>query len=84
MKEILRTSKAPIFKVPLSQGTKFGNRVFPSGMVGASPDTLEVVGGFEEQTRKVMENLLYVSDEGGMSPQDFIKCTPISKIQSKK
>ena len=79
MREIIRTSKAPIFDVPLSQGIRFGNRVFPSGMVGARPDTVEAVEGFEAQVHQVMQNLMNVAKVGGMNPQDFVKCTAFLK-----
>ncbi len=79
MREILTTSSAPIFNVPLSQGVKFGNRVFPSGMVGAKSETSEAVEGFEAQTRQVMENLMTVAKLGGMRPKDFVKCTAFLK-----
>lgn len=79
MRKILRTSKAPIFDVPLTQGTTFENRVFPSGMVGARPDTVEVVEGFEAEVRQVMQNLMNVARVGGMRPQDFVKCTAFLK-----
>lgn len=79
MREIIRTSRAPIFDVPLVQGTKFGNRVFPSGMVGVEPKNMEELEDFKAQTRQVMENLMNVAKAGGMGPKDFVKCTAFLK-----
>lgn len=75
MRKIVKTSKAPIFDVPLVQGTTFGDRVFTAGMVGCDAKTMRRGTTFEEQTRLVMDNLINTSRVAGMEPDEIIKCT---------
>jgi 2-iminobutanoate/2-iminopropanoate deaminase len=79
MREIIRTHLAPVFALPLSQGIKFGQRVFPSGMVGVKPGSQEEILDFPAQVRQVMDNLLSVASAGGMEPEDFVKCSVFLK-----
>ncbi len=67
MKEKIFTPEAPIPVGPYSQAVKFGNLVFVSGQVALNPETKQVEGDIEQQTRAVLTNLgkiLNAADSG--------------------
>ncbi len=74
MKKILFTENAPSFDLSIPQGTKYGNRVFVSGMFGVDPATLNPPAGFEEEAALAMDHFMAVADAGGMGPNDILKC----------
>ena len=72
----ITTDLAPKSGSPLSQAIRFGDLLFASGQVGASPENGEMVtGGIREQTVRVMNNLKAVLEAGGSSLGDVLKTT---------
>lgn len=74
MKEVF-TNKAPEAIGPYSQAIIAGDFLYASGSIGIDPQSGEVVGGIEEQTKQVMENLREVLKEGGASFSQVVKFT---------
>lgn len=72
-KEIIRTASAPRFPVPLVQGVKVGNFIYPSGQVPAKPEDSWPVEGFENQIRQALDNLISVVEAAGGKKEDLIK-----------
>lgn len=76
MKKIVFTDKAPKPVGPYSQGVKAGNFLFVAGQIPIDPDTGEIVkGDFEEQVRRVMENIRAVVEAAGGSMESIVKVT---------
>ena len=76
MKEIIRTERAPIPKVPISQAVKAGGMVYCSGFVPADPATGKLVkGDIEVQTDRVFQNLKAVLEAAGSSFDKVVKAT---------
>ena len=60
----------PIF----SQAIKYGGMVYVSGNVGMDYPTMKLAdGGIMEQTRKTIENMKLVLEEGGSSLDNLVK-----------
>ena len=60
----------PIF----SQAIKYGGMVYVSGNVGMDYPTMKLAdGGIMEQTRKTIENMKLVLEEGGSSLENLVK-----------
>lgn len=74
MKEVF-TNKAPEAIGPYSQAIIAGDFIYASGSIGIDPASGEVVGGIEEQTKQVMENLREVLKEGGATFAQVVKFT---------
>jgi 2-iminobutanoate/2-iminopropanoate deaminase len=75
-KQVVRTDKAPIPKVPISQAIKAGGMIYCSGFVSADPTTGKLVeGDIEVQTVRVMENLKEVLEAAGSSLEKTVKTT---------
>ena len=75
-KQVVRTDKAPMPKVPISQAIKAGGMIYCSGFVPADPTTGTLVDGdIEVQTVRVMENLKAVLEAGGSSLEKTVKTT---------
>jgi len=75
-KEIIRTERAPIPKVPISQAVKAGGMVYCSGFVSAEPATGKLVeGDIEVQTDRVFQNLKAVLEATGSSLEKVVKAT---------
>ena len=61
---------------PYCHAMKSGNLVFCSGQTPLDPKTMELVGAtIEEQTKRVLENLMIVLSDIGLSLQNIIKTT---------
>jgi len=76
VKKIVFTDKAPKPVGPYSQGVKAGNFLFVAGQIPIDPDTGEIVkGDFEEQVRRVMENIRAVVEAAGGSMESIVKVT---------
>ena len=61
---------------PYCHAMKSGNLVFCSGQTPLDPKTMKLVGTtIEEQTKRVLENLLIVLSSIGLSLQKVIKTT---------
>lgn len=75
-KEIIRTERAPIPKVPISQAVKAGGMVYCSGFVPTDPATGKLVeGDIEVQTDRVFQNLKAVLEAAGSSLEKVVKAT---------
>jgi 2-iminobutanoate/2-iminopropanoate deaminase len=75
-KQVVRTDKAPMPKVPISQAIKAGGMIYCSGFVPADPTTGTLVeGDIELQTARVMENLKAVLEAAGSSLAKAVKTT---------
>ncbi|MFE4429270.1 RidA family protein [Peribacillus butanolivorans] len=75
LKETIMTKEAPKAIGPYSQAIKVGNVVYTSGQLPIYPETGEMPGNIEEQTRVSLENLKKVVEAAGASLQQVIKTT---------
>ncbi|MGB3667119.1 MAG: Rid family detoxifying hydrolase, partial [Bermanella sp.] len=74
MKEIISTEKAPQAIGTYSQAVKVGKTVYLSGQIPLVPETMEMVGGtFEDNVRRVFDNLTAVCEAAGGTLQDIAK-----------
>ncbi len=75
-KEIIRTERAPIPRIPISQAVKAGGMVYCSGFVPADPATGKLVeGDITAQTDRVLQNLKAVLEAAGSSMDKAVKTT---------
>jgi 2-iminobutanoate/2-iminopropanoate deaminase len=75
-KEVIRTEKAPIPKVPISQAIKANGMIYCSGFVPSDPATGKLVdGSIEVQTARVLDNLKAVLEAAGSSLDRAVKTT---------
>jgi 2-iminobutanoate/2-iminopropanoate deaminase len=75
-KEIIRTDRAPISKLPISQAVKAGGMVYCSGFVPVDPMTGKLVeGDIEVQTDRVLQSLKSVLEAAGSSLDKVVKTT---------
>ena len=75
-KEIIQTDQAPAAIGTYSQAVRCGDLVFLSGQIPLDPTTMELVaGGFEDQVRRVFDNLEAVCQASGGSLADIVKLT---------
>lgn len=74
MKEIINTDKAPQAIGTYSQAVKVGKTVYLSGQIPLVPETMEMIeGSFEDNVRRVFDNLTAVCEAAGGSLQDIAK-----------
>lgn len=74
MKEIISTDKAPQAIGTYSQAVKVGKTVYLSGQIPLVPETMEMIEGtFEDNVRRVFDNLTAVCEAAGGSLQDIAK-----------
>ncbi|MGR6871797.1 RidA family protein [Pseudomonas sp. HK3] len=74
MKEIINTDKAPQAIGTYSQAVKVGKTVYLSGQIPLVPETMEMIEGtFEDNVRRVFDNLIAVCEAAGGSLQDIAK-----------
>jgi len=75
-KQVIRTEKAPIPSVPISQAVKANGMLYCSGFVPADPATGKLVDGdIQAQTVRVLENLKAVLEAAGSSLERVVKTT---------
>ncbi|MFB3818775.1 MAG: Rid family detoxifying hydrolase [Candidatus Methylomirabilales bacterium] len=75
-KQVIRTEKAPIPTVPISQAIKANGMIYCSGFVPSDPVTGKLVGGdIEAQAARVLENLKAVLESAGSSLDRVVKTT---------
>ena len=75
-KKVVRSEAAPAPVASYSQAVKAGKFLFCSGQIPIDPRTGSlVVGGIEEQTRRVLDNLGAVLEASGAHFRDVLKCT---------
>lgn len=73
MKHIISTIHAPAAIGTYSQAVKVGNTVYLSGQIPLDPATMQLVEGFENQVRRVFDNLKAVCEAAGGSLNDMVK-----------
>ena len=73
MKHIISTIHAPAAIGTYSQAVKVGNTVYLSGQIPLDPATMQLVDGFENQVRRVFDNLKAVCEAAGGSLNDLVK-----------
>lgn len=73
MKHIISTIHAPAAIGTYSQAVKVGNTVYLSGQIPLDPATMQLVEGFENQVRRVFDNLKAVCEAAGGSLNDLVK-----------
>jgi reactive intermediate/imine deaminase len=73
-REIITTDKAPQAIGTYSQAVRVGETVYLSGQIPLVPETMEMVeGDFEQQARRVFENLRAVARAAGGDLKDVVK-----------
>lgn len=70
--EVIVSDAAPEAIGPYSQGIRSGNTLWFSGQIGLDPETGELSGDIESQTRQVFRNLQAVGDAAGFSLGDVV------------
>ena len=73
MKQIISTPLAPVAIGTYSQAVKVGNTVYLSGQIPLDPTTMQLVDGFENQVRRVFDNLKAVCEAAGGSLNELVK-----------
>ena len=73
MKQIISTPHAPAAIGTYSQAVKVGNTVYLSGQIPLDPATMQLVEGFENQVKRVFDNLKAVCEAAGGSLDDLVK-----------
>ncbi len=76
MKHVIATANAPAAIGPYSQAISIHGFVFLSGQIPLDPATGQIVaGGIEEQTQRVLQNLVSVLEAAGSSLSEVVKTT---------
>lgn len=75
MIKVINTKNAPEAIGPYSQAVVANGLVFCSGQIGLDPNTGELVTGIENQTRRVMDNLIGVLNAAGTDLSRVVKTT---------
>ncbi len=73
MKQIIATTGAPAAIGTYSQAVRAGNTVYLSGQIPLDPATMQLVEGFDDQVRRVFDNLKAVCEAAGGSLNDLVK-----------
>ncbi len=75
MKKIIATPDAPAAIGPYSQAVRAGNVVYLSGQIPLDPATMQIVEGFDNQVKRVFENLSAVCRAAGGDFKDVVRVT---------
>ena len=73
MKQIISTPNAPAAIGTYSQAVKVGDTTYLSGQIPLDPASMQLVDGFENQVRRVFENLKAVCEAAGGSLNELVK-----------
>jgi len=73
MKQIIVTPHAPAAIGTYSQAVKVGDTVYLSGQIPLDPVTMQLVEGFDDQVKRVFDNLKAVCEAAGGSLNDLVK-----------
>ena len=74
MKKIIHTKKAPAPIGPYNQAVLFNNTLYTSGQIAMDADSGALLtDSIEEETKKVMENLIAILEEAGMGFDNVVK-----------
>ena len=75
-KEVIATKNAPAAIGPYVQAVKTNGLLFTSGQIAIDPATQQIVeGGIEVQARRVMDNLVAILKEAGLTTDAVVKTT---------
>ena len=76
MKNIVETASAPTPIGPYSQAVKANNMLYVSGQIALNPKSGELVqNDIQTETRQVMNNLLAILKEAGVTFNEVVKCS---------
>ena len=73
MKQIIATAQAPAAIGTYSQAVKVGQTVYLSGQIPLDPATMQLVEGFDNQVKRVFDNLRAVCEAAGGTLNDLVK-----------
>ncbi len=73
MRQIISTPLAPAAIGTYSQAVKVGDTVYLSGQIPLDPATMQLVEGFDNQVRRVFDNLKAVCEAAGGSLNALVK-----------
>ena len=73
MKQIISTPHAPMAIGTYSQAVKVGDTTYLSGQIPLDPQTMQLVAGFDNQVRRVFDNLRAVCQAAGGTLNDLVK-----------
>ena len=73
MKKIISTPHAPAAIGTYSQAVTVGDTTYLSGQIPLDPVSMQLVEGFENQVRRVFDNLKAVCEAAGGSLSDLVK-----------
>ena len=73
MRQIISTPFAPAAIGTYSQAVKVGDTVYLSGQIPLDPSTMQLVEGFDNQVRRVFDNLKAVCEAAGGSLNALVK-----------
>jgi len=75
MKRIIATPNAPAAIGTYSQAVRAGDTVYLSGQIPLDPKSMQLADGFENQVRRVFDNLLAVCRAAGGGFDDVVRVT---------
>ncbi len=75
MHKIINDTKAPKAVGTYSQGAEAAGFYFFSGQIGLSPQTMEMVNGFEQQLNQIMQNIDELLKGSNLERSNIIKTT---------
>jgi len=75
MKQIIATPNAPAAIGTYSQAVRAGDTVYLSGQIPLDPKSMQLADGFENQVRRVFDNLLAVCRAAGGGFDDVVRVT---------
>ncbi len=73
MKQIISTTNAPAAIGTYSQAVKVGDTTYLSGQIPLDPRSMQLAAGFDNQVRRVFDNLQAVCEAAGGSLNDLVK-----------
>ena len=76
-KQVVSTSLAPYAIGPYSQGIRAGNLLFVSGQIPIDPSTGKLIESktIQDQTRRVLQNIIAIITAAGGSVDSVVKTT---------
>ena len=75
MKQTIITAAAPAAIGTYSQAVRAGDTVYLSGQIAMDPKTMQLVDGFDNQVRRVFDNLLAVCRAAGGDFDNVVRVT---------
>lgn len=72
--KVIQTKKAPAAVGAYSQGIATDNLIFTSGQLPIDPETGELEMDIRKATKRALENIKAIVEEGGSSIDKIVKC----------